>query len=203
MRQQPQDSTPIPDPTRLTTDAVDKSVVQLRLDIDSHTNALKTRLDGIDEATRLRLEGLKLAAENVDKNIQHLKELHSTSIAHLKELHSQSIDSLKELHAARFHEVQTQFDEKDKALNAALQASKESSEEAKKTFKDQIEKQANLFETTIAGMREQNNDVRDRMTRFEGVGLGGATAKEQNWLAIGIVLSVTGIIITILVKILT
>jgi hypothetical protein len=100
-------TTPIPDPTTLTTD-------QLRRELAALRDTVETRLDAMDKAAQLFHENLTRVPTDTDKQISHLKELHEE----------------------RFASIQTQFDERDVrsaasedaakvAVDAALQAQKE------------------------------------------------------------------------------
>ena len=100
-------TTPIPDPTTLTTD-------QLRRELAALRDTVETRLDAMDKAAQLFHENLTRVPTDTDKQISHLKELHEE----------------------KFASIQTQFDERDVrsaasedaakvAVNAALQAQKE------------------------------------------------------------------------------
>src|SRR4249920_1979417 len=109
-----QGSVPVPDPTKLTTDAVNAATDQWRRELLALKDLIGARLDASDEATRLRFEQVVEVGPQIKTQVNHLKEL------------------MQE----KFNGVQVQFKERDvrtdqaartadDALKAALQAAKE------------------------------------------------------------------------------
>jgi hypothetical protein len=96
-------STPIPDPTVLSTQAIAKAVESLTMYIDGQLSIRDERMRGIDTATTLRLKELDTMPGWVDEKVAHLQALMD----------------------GQFTAVQQQFNLNKLALDAALQASKE------------------------------------------------------------------------------
>lgn len=182
---------PVPDPTKLTTDAVATALTQvrreiaaledgLRREIDNRTAIVNTRFDANDKATDLRIG---VIASTPDVLRGEIKE----AIAHLKALHEE-----------RFSAIQQQFTERDvrgeqekkaskEALDAALLAQKESVSQqndanttaAAKTelnFTKQNDQTAVLIATLEKSLSDRLTELKERIDRGEGQGQGESAA---------------------------
>lgn len=169
----PQGSTPVPDPTTLTQEA-------LRRDIGALERLLEVRLDGMDKAVSLRERMVDQQPAINDKKIEHLRELHNE----------------------KFNAIQLQFVERDVrteqtsrdskvAVDAALQAAKEAVSEQNKSSAlaigksdaattKQIDTMGTLIQSTIAGINSQIGDLKERLTRIEGEGKGHTIEASTN-----------------------
>ena len=67
---------PVPDPTALTTDLVERGLASERTLVEAKLDILRQRLDGIDKATIIFNETLTRVPTDVDKQVGNLKELH-------------------------------------------------------------------------------------------------------------------------------
>jgi hypothetical protein len=109
---------PVPDPSAITTDQINRAKVELRDEykfaISALDEVLRTRLDAMDKATILSNNNIASIPTGVDRQVAHLSDLHEE----------------------KFTSIQKQFDERDirsqasenaakVAVNAALQAQKE------------------------------------------------------------------------------
>jgi hypothetical protein len=126
----------VPDPTKLTTDAVSEATAQIRREIAAldegwrrevanQREILQARLDAMDKATDLRLTTIMSAPELWRQEVQHLSDLSN-----------EKLDALAKQVAEKFNSIGLQFLERDirstqaseasaQALAAALQAAKE------------------------------------------------------------------------------
>jgi hypothetical protein len=66
---------PVPDPTALTTDAVDRAVRQWRRDLSDTREIIEARLNASDQATLLRLESAHDILPQTERQIDHLRNL--------------------------------------------------------------------------------------------------------------------------------
>ncbi len=169
----PKGSTPVPDPTILTTQ-------QLVAAIAASREILETRLDAMDTATELNKE----ATDKIPNMIRF------------------AVESLEKLHNEKFNGVEKQFSERDsrsvtvselnqKALDAALQAAKEAAGKTELSFIKQISDLTEQFNTQNKAMDVRVNDLKGRLDRGEG----GHTEKQEtrgqsNWI-IGLVVVAT------------
>jgi hypothetical protein len=215
---------PSPDPTKLTTDAVNAATAQWRRDldgmrdliaqqIDAKCGALVARLDAMDEATALRLDAVREVRPQTERQINHLKELHG----------------------ARFDAIAQQFAERDirtdhsatttkEALAAALQAAKElvtanqtasalAAERALQATEKRIE-QIDLrirtlqdgIDARLGEMKDRLGETNERIGRGEGGTAGAATAVTERRLDTGQMIAIVvaavmmlSVVVTILI----
>lgn len=193
---------PRPDPTLLTTQMLEREVKSLREILESSMAGRKSevnaRFDGMDKAIRLLQES--------DKD-------------HVNAIGSQ-IACLKELHEEKFAGVQTQFMEREvrgdktaeqnkAALDAALQAAEkavgkqnEASGQAimkSETATDKrIEQLVVLITTSVQGLKDSQDESRERITRIESEDRGSKTTKDDSKAMIAIIVAgITLVISTI------
>jgi hypothetical protein len=186
----PQGSTPVPDPTLLTTAALTREIAALK-------ELVVTRLDAMDKAQALFDMNLNRVPTDTDKQIGHLKELVSGRF-----------DTVDE----KFHGIETQFTERDTrsereskdnkvAVDAAFAAQKEAASEQNKSntlaisksetsTSETINKLAELFKTTTDALSANITDLKERITRIEGKSRG----RDDVW---GYVVGALGVIVAI------
>ena len=166
-QQSPPISTPTPDPTTLTTAALQREVQALR-------ELSRIQFEGYDKAINL----LQAQADKVP------------SIAVIEE----RVVSLTKLIDEKFRSIATQFSERDTrteqtsrdskvAVDAALQAAKEAVAEQNKSSAlaiakreaataKQIDQLGVAFSATTTGITDKIDDIKDRITTIEGRGVG-------------------------------
>jgi len=179
---------PIPDPSILTTEALNAAIAGLREFVTDSQKALReiieTRLEGNDRAIRLLQDTADKLPHWVDEKITALREVHEQRFA-----------AVQDTTAEKFASIQTQFAERDVrteqaagavkiAVDAALQAQKEAASEQSKsnqaaTTKSEaattklIDAQATLIANLQKAFDDKIADVKDRVNRIEGKGEGG------------------------------
>lgn len=194
---------PVPDPSLLTTRALQREIFSLRELIEVKLGSsvatgelnravIETRLDGMDKAIRLLQDTADRFPDRIDEKISGLKTVHDE----------------------RFASIQQQFTERDVrteqaagavkiAVDAALQAQKEAVGEQNKssalaiakseasTMK-QIDQQAVLITQMGKGIDDKIDDLKERLTRTEGKGAGLAAGWGYLVAAIGLALAIYG-----------
>jgi hypothetical protein len=165
-------STPVPDPTLLTTEALKREISALK-------ELVTTRLDAMDKAMSIFSENLQRTPTDTDKQIGHLKELIFGRL--------DTVD-------VKFDGVQTQIIERDAsvektardtktAVDAALAAAKELSNKQADSFAlsigksettttKQIDQLGVIIQQNTKASDEKIGDIKDRLTRIEGTGKG-------------------------------
>ncbi len=190
-------STPVPDPTVLTTQ-------QLVAAIAASREIIETRLDAMDTATQLN----KSATDNIPRLI-------NDKVAQLQTLVEEKIAGLME----KFHSIDVQFKERDTrteqsskdskvAVDAALQAAKEAVGEQNKSSalaiakseaatNKQLDQIGTLIATGTKALDEKINDLKGRLDRGEGVKAQAVENKgQQNWL-IGVAIAGISLLISL------
>jgi hypothetical protein len=150
------DIRPRPDPTVLTTDAVNQAVRIGRDYTDGAIAVLIERLDGIDRATELLNDTVTRVPTETQKEVAHLNGLM----------------------AEKFSSVQTQFAERDTrseresrdnkiAVDAAFAAQKESAAKTDEANAKAIEKSEKATEKIIDAIGDKIDDLKDRLIAIE------------------------------------
>lgn len=184
--------TPIPDPTKLTADLVEKARQDIRREIDFVRQILSQRLDAMDIATKLlqdwreTLPGMTAMRDVVGERFQRVEERFNVVFE-------------------KFAGIATQFEERDTrtrseatatktAVDAAFQAQKDmvAAQNAniaqalariEATAQKQIEQLVTLLQTSAAASNDKIDDMKQRLSLIEGRTAGitaaGTTQREQ------------------------
>jgi hypothetical protein len=153
---------PIPDPTTLTNELVEKA-----------TNALREKLE-------VRLDSMEKISKDVEITITRHVDIAAKNVSDLTEA---KIESLKLLHEEKFVGVGTRFTElgtrltqsdtyKQTALDAALKAAQTLVDLQNDNTKDSITKTEQLFTKQVDGLTSVIDDMKDRLTVIEARGAG-------------------------------
>jgi hypothetical protein len=143
---------PVPDPTLLTTAALDREISHLRELVQAERKADVSQIRALEQA-------------HIDhhKSLDRLRDSqHSLVLAHIAALK----ELLNEALAAR-----------DQALSAALSAAKEATSKAEASTTKQVEGQGQRFEVEIKAIKDQLNDVKTN----SGTSSGRVAGKEYAW----------------------
>lgn len=178
-------SVPIPDPTKLTTEALEKSVASLRELQDTKVDALRDKLE-----TRM--------AEQ-EKAVVLLRQF----IDQIPSIIMAKIDTLRTLHQEKFESVATQFRERDTrmeqtskdnkvAVDAAFSAQTKAIEKAEAGFTKQIDGISTQIATVSKTLDDKIAAVKDLYSSLANIQSGAqslVTGKEEGnkavWVAIG------------------
>src|ERR1022692_910884 len=172
-------SVPVPDPTRLSTEALNAAKAQWRLDLEALRELLEIRLTGMDRATQL------VAGQ-----------------AHgLPGQTREQIDHLKELHEERFASIALQFRERDErstqlaktqeeALRAALQSAKELTGAQGEANKEANAKTEITFGQQIKAVEDKIEVINRRLDTGQGAQEGTVTQRTEQRLNIGAIVAV-------------
>lgn len=147
---------PIPDPTRLTTQLVDRALAAFR-------EVVETRLAAMDKATALVASELDKINDDSLGVHSHMVEDRDRQLAALREFLMERIDKVSEVSHERFAAVDTQFRDRDirtaqaeverqKSLDAALAAAKEAVSEQNKANSQAIAKSELATEKRMDGL---------------------------------------------------
>ena len=177
-------TTPRPDPTRLTTE-------QLYREIGALEKLFSTRLDCMEEQVDRMSEGLNARPDAVKEAIDHLKDMLGARM--------NGMDALRE---QKFLEMKMQFKEQNERFCVTTEASKEAVEKALSSAKEaiveqnrasdlatmksetnftkQIDQQGVIIQSQAKNTDSQMGDVKDRLNKLEGMALGRfATEKDH------------------------
>lgn len=200
---------PRPDPSLLTTVALQREIFTLR-------ELLETKLGGVDQATdhlkmilETRLNGMDQAIKLLQAIRDEMPARVDEKIQALHDVHDGRFDAFKGVNDEKFNSIQTQFRERDVrseqsskdgkvAVDAALQAAKEAVGEQNKSSSLAIAKSetATMKQIDGLGVQLQNMnkasddkiaDLKERLTRIEGTKSGST----MTWAAVATVVGLS------------
>jgi hypothetical protein len=175
---------PIPDPTALTTDAVNQAVRVAKDYTDGKVAVLVERLDGIDRATKLLSDTVTRVPTETQREVAHLCGL------------------VEE----KFHSVALQFVERDLraeresrdnkiAVDAAFAAQKEVASKQDESSAKAIEKSERAIEKVVGALADKIDDLKDRVVAIESGRIGAKENKSGIYAAIGAAVAILGILV--------
>jgi hypothetical protein len=160
------------DPTSLTTQQLDRAIVDLRVE-------LSTRIESLEKAVALAHDDLVRVPTTVDK-----------AVGALKDLLEERIDKNEKVSFEKFVGVNSQFVERDKRADllsaeqkdagdklsaqnaaniaAALIGQKDTADKSEKALLDAIAQQRQLSQSEFTSINTQINDLKSRLDKSEG-----------------------------------
>jgi hypothetical protein len=217
---------PVPDPTKLTTELVDRALGAFR-------EVMEARLDAMDRATRLVADDVARYDSAAAERREHLREDFDRQTKALREYILSVIKNVGDIGLEKFAAIDTRFAERDTrteqaaqesriSLDAALAAAKEAVSEQNKAntlaigkselaTQKQIDAMVQLMATSNRSLEERITDLKTRLDRGEGSDKRSADTQQQaNWstglfvtasLAVmAIVVGIAAIIVTIALR---
>jgi hypothetical protein len=169
--------------------------------IAANASAVDTLRNVSDRHTDIAIKDVKEIFETrlvgMDRTINHLQD----TLNHVPMLMDQKLIQLRSLHQEKFDSIGVQFAERDTrteqtaagvkiAVDAALQAAKEAVAEQNRSFAlatgksetatmKQIDALGLAIQTANKGLDDKIVDMKDRLTRIEGMDLGSNRHREQ------------------------
>jgi hypothetical protein len=218
---------PVPDPTTLTTQALDRQLEQTQQLVETKLEVVRTRIDAIDRATEIFQDSLVRVPTDVDKQVGNLRALHD-----------ERFNSVTTQIAAGFDSVTLQFEERDKrgeresrdnkvAVDAAFAAQKEAASEQNKSntlaiskseaaTSETINKLEQLVSANIGGLTSKVDDVksglgavrqefansvaavRQELIAFQSRSAGGQDQRSDNRAGVNMGLAIFGAVATLI-----
>ena len=193
---------PVPDPTDLTTE-------QLREGLSSLKEILETRINSVEKSLLIMDQAIIRRPLEVQAQIDHLKELHGERFSSISlQFNERDVRATASENAAK--EAQTALSTASTtAVNAALQAQKESAfatqqfvaESARKSeagFISEINSLKALINSTKEATIAQMADLRSRLDRGEGSEKGVRDQRSDNHMTVGSIVGIVGGIVSVL-----
>lgn len=202
----------MPDPTVLTTQLVDRALAAYR-------EVVEARLDGMDQAVKLVAADLALARHQADSDLVHFRDDRDRQNLALREILSAAVANVSEVTGEKFNAVDTRFQERDTrtqqaadesriSLDAALAAAKEAVSEQNKANTEairkselatqkQIDSLVALMTTANRSVEDKIGDLKTRLDRSEGRGMGVTETHTESRLNVGQVLMAASVLIAI------
>lgn len=180
------------DPSKLTTNALEREVGQLK-------DLIVARVDGLEKGLEVRLNGMDKALVLLQARADKVPSETDIAVENLRKLHDEKFSSI----AIQFKERDTRDERTQKdskvAIDAALSAQKESVDKqnisnslaiakSETAFTKQIDAIGILIQTSIKATDDKINDTKERITIIESHSKGVG----DSW---GIVVGAAGIVI--------
>ena len=207
-------SRPDPDPTTLTTQALYREINQVQALLHSEMEGLSGRLDARITSVDHSLDRLRLI-------IDREPELTNQLVNNLKSIHEEKLSSIQVQFIER--DVRTEQTSRDSkvAVDAALQAAKEAVEKqnassalaiakSESATTKQIDTQGILITTATTSLNERIDaasatmnskidDLKDRLNRMEGMGVGTRTTHDDTRGIIAVSVAVLSVLFNIVI----
>ncbi len=164
---------PVPDPTVMTTEQLDRTVDALRDYVNAQIKYVDERLRGIDVATRLLNEQIHRAPTEMQREIVHVRELVER---HIRGADAQTAERDKRLDAAfaGMKEATKLQDECNQtAIDKAEAATQKAIDKAETATGAGLTRLEALFTATTSPINKNLDDLKSRMDRLEAAKLGG------------------------------
>ena len=193
---------PIPDPTILTTQQIDRGLAAERDYVNAQLDVLRQRFSDTDRATQVLEETVNRLPTDVQTAVLHVRELADEKHASIaQQFHERDIRSERE---SRDNKV---------AVEAAFAAQKEAAHEQNKSntlaidkseraTAETLNKQADLFRSATDALHAQIADLKERVAQAEAIKAGGQENRSNLYATIGVsvtlilaALSVVGFVI--------
>jgi hypothetical protein len=216
---------PIPDPTRLTTQLVDRALAAFR-------EVMETRLAAMDRATKLVADDIERITRDRDRDLEHMQEDIDRATSAEHELVLSLIANVQDVSRERFDAIAIQFAERDTrttqtiresraALDAALAAAKEAVNEQNKAnstaigkseegTKERLDALGQLTSSSYQALDDKITELRSRMDRGEAAGEGRQVAHTEQQVAstfrrgdIGLALLAISILVSVIIAAIT
>ena len=205
MAEQPPTNIPVPDPSILTTEQINRTTQALRVEFNLQFVALRdaitTRLDGMDKATLLLAETVNRVPTVLDREITRLNEMFAEKMLAAGLLNAQQFSTIDKW----FHEKDIQTEERKTAAATAVAAAfaaerqaadaqqraneqaiakSETSvnkqiEDLKLSVNKQFEDLKSLFNTKNNSTDDKIGGIGERITRIESVKTGGTDQRNN------------------------
>lgn len=206
-------STPTPDPTAATNQAIELSRFSTRDYVDGRFEALAERLRGIDKANEVLSVTVNRVPTETQTAVGNLNSLTDEQFAGVSKEFRERTKRMEE----KFDSIQIQFKERDTrqeresrdnkvAVEAAFAAQKEAAakqdesnqkaiDKSEASTQEKITKLSELFTTTINALGDKIDDLKSRTSRIESLKTGSELTVGKIYAAIGAVGVVLSIII--------
>lgn len=201
------DRRPIPDPTTLTTQQLQREVAALKevlvTMITSVDSRLTVRIDGMDKAIMVHNEIVTKTPTEIDKQVSHLRELHDSKFEAINKQFENRDQRAEQANRDNKENVAAALSAAKEAVAAHNIAAATAIQKQETAFSKQIDQLTTLFNTGINAVESKVADNKDRLTLLEGKGAGVTVAQTKQekdssfWVSVVAVLVAFGGLITL------
>lgn len=194
----PKGSTPVPDPTLLTSQA-------LSVAIESLKDLIHAEIHGRAAVVDQRFASMEIANGLLQQIFDSQPKIIDDKIGNLQTLHEEKFRSIEVQFLERDTRTETTARDSKVAVDAALSAAKEAVGEQNKSSAlaiakseaattKQIDQMGTLVGTTTSGLNDKIADVKDRITRIESNSIGHREGFTTTTAIVGIAIGAIGLL---------
>lgn len=156
-----------PDPTVMTTEAIDAAREAERIFFLAKLDAVYVRLDGMDKATAVLHETVTRVPTETQLAMGHLRELHDEKF-HSVELQFRERDTRSERESRdNKTTVDTAFAAQKEAAAKQDEANSKRIDKSESSTNEKIDKLTELFRTEISGLSGRYDDMKERLALLD------------------------------------
>jgi hypothetical protein len=178
------------DPSALTTQQLWREIQNLR-------EFMESRIDGLEELVDSRITGIEKSIEVAHNDLVRVPTDVQKQVGNLRDLHNEKFHGIE----ARFQERDVRFAQKDRDMKTAIEAAFQSASAAvaksEAVTAKQIDQQGNLIQTETRALSGRIDDVKERLTKVESLGIGEKGGKTDQQRMISWVLALIMTLIAI------
>jgi hypothetical protein len=169
---------PNPDPSAITSSAIDRAVGNAVRITEAKLAAVGVRLDGMEKAVEVFQADLTRVPTQLDRAIKGLDDVLKAKLDGMDNSTLKEIEKLAAVTRERFAGIDNQFVERDTrtdqragdtklAVDAAFAAAKEATAKIESGFTKSIDSILELIRTTTKASDDKTSDLKDRLTAME------------------------------------
>jgi hypothetical protein len=178
-RRGPDGFVPVPDPTTLTTEAVDRATAQYRRELHAVQEVIEARLTCMDTERKLLLQLMDERASAIERRFAERDERFNERDVHRVEAVKVALDAAQELNDAR-----------DAATDKA-------SGKFEQSVREQISQLAALAEASRQVLAAQISTLKERVDRGDSAAVGALTQRSETRLNASQLVAIIGLIVLI------
>lgn len=189
-----------PDPSLLTTAALLREIAilkeQFRTELAGEVKVIEARLLASDKATVVFEAGLTRVPTAVDRAVNDLRMLHEVKFEGVQVQLAERDTKVSEVALATRTAVDAALAAAEKARSSQAESAGLAAGKAEAAFAKALEQQAALSQTTTSALRDQIDDVKDRLARIEAAAIQAVSIKQETHSTTGASLNIIGIVIS-------
>lgn len=182
------DRAPVPDPTVLTTEALERGLGSERELTQAKLDAVLARLDAMDRAT-----------EVLHQTVTRQPTVVATEVGHVREMMAQQQEATDQRFIAAQGSLQLAFDAQKELGQAVAKANAEAIGKAERATAEALAGLRSMIESGLRELAEKHADLKERVSKIENVKVGGQQTVGSILTVISAVVAVVSLAVAILI----
>ena len=180
-----------PDPTNATTQMILREIGALKELTAAQADAIEQRVAAIDKAIELAHDDFVRWPTDVEREIGTITKVFDTKLA----IRDERFGSIDKQFIERNERFKHGSIENKSAVEAALQAAKESVTKSEVGFTKQIEQQGIMISTVKSELEKRIDDLKERVTGMAASRTGGIEVRKESRESLGAIVGVGGAVV--------